>query len=86
MSSLHNAQIRSTLISERIRQRTDQSLRNLIDDFGTELDFRPLDGLMISEQAWEHVTSFGIDPKLVFAHPALLRAHPSTSQVTTQTS
>ncbi len=80
MSSLHNAQIRSTLISERIRQRTDQDLRDLIVDFATELDFRPLDDLMISEQAWEHVIGCGIDPKLVFAHPVVLRAHPSTSQ------
>lgn len=80
MSNLHNAQMRSTLISERIRQRTDQSLRDVIDDFATELDFQPLDGLMISEQAWEHVIGSGTDPKLVFAHPMLLQTHPSASQ------
>ena len=35
---------------------------------------------MISEQAWRHVEASGIDPKLVFAHPELLRNHPTVSQ------
>ena len=80
MSSLDDARLRSTLMSERIRQRTDQTLRELIRSFTGELDFFPLDGLMISEQAWESVAASGIDPKLVFAHPLLLREHPQMSQ------
>ncbi len=35
---------------------------------------------MISGQAWRHVEASGIDPKLVFAHPELLRKHPTVSQ------
>ncbi len=35
---------------------------------------------MISQQAWEYAVSSGIEPKLVFAHPVLLRKHPRTSQ------
>ncbi len=35
---------------------------------------------MISGQAWKHVEASNIDPKLVFAHPELLRKHPSVSQ------
>lgn len=67
-------------MSERIRQRTDHILRELIASFTDELDFYPLDDVMISEQAWEYVTGSGIEPKLVFAHPSVLREHPRASQ------
>ena len=80
MTNLHDAQLRSTLMSERIRQRTDHILREMITSFTAELAFCPLDDLMISEQVWEYVTGSGIEPKLVFAHPSLLREHPRASQ------
>ena len=80
MTNLHDAQIRSALISERIRQRTDLELRELIAQYRETLTFHPLDDLMISEQAWRHVEASGIDAKLVFAHPELLREHPTVSQ------
>ena len=66
MTNLHDAQIRSALISERIRQRTDLALRELIAQYQESLTFHPLDDLMISEQAWRHVEASGIEPKLVF--------------------
>ena len=80
VTSLRDARLRSTLISERIRHRTDHELRELIHGFMEDLDFRPLEEFMISKQAWEYTVSSGIDPKLVFAHPVLLREHPRTSQ------
>ena len=80
MTNLHDAQIRSALISERIRQRTDLALRELIAQYQEELTFHPMDDLMISEQAWRHVEASDIDPKLVFAHPELLQKHPTVSQ------
>ena len=80
VSSLRDARIRSTLMSERIRLRTDHELRELINGFTEDLDFRPLDDLMISEQAWEYAVSSDIGPKLVFAHPTLLQEHPRISQ------
>lgn len=80
MTNLHDAQIRSALISERIRQRTDLALRELIVQYQEAHTFYPLDDLMISEQAWRHVEASGIDPKLVFTHPELLRKHPTVSQ------
>ena len=80
MTELHDAQMRSALISERIRQRTDIALRELISEFDEELSFCPLDEFMISEQAWRYIKTSGIDPKLVFAHPELLRALPQVSQ------
>ncbi len=71
--------LRSRLFSDILRQRKDRAQRRLIDTFGAELDFCPLDELMISGAAWDHVQSLGIEPKVVFAHPDLLRAHPTTS-------
>ena len=67
-------------MSERIRQRTDEALREVIERFTGDLDFSPLDDLMISGQAWQFVVQSGIEPKKVFAHPLLLREHPRTSQ------
>ena len=80
MANLRDAQIRSTLMSERIRQRTDHVLRELIASFTGDLTFYPLDNLMISERAWEYVIGSGINPKLVFAHPLVLQDNPRTSQ------
>ena len=67
-------------MSERIRQRTDLALRGLIANSEVDLSFIPLDDLMISVQPWEYIRGSGIDPKLVFAHPELLREHPQVSQ------
>lgn len=80
MAKVEDAQFRSTLMSERIRERTDVALRELISNFESPLSFRPLDDLMISVQAWNHITSAGIEPKLVFAHPKLLCDLPQASQ------
>ncbi len=80
MTNLRDAQIRSALISERIRQRTDLALRELVVQFPETLSFYLLDDLMISEQAWMRVEDSSIDPKLVFAHPDLLRKYPTASQ------
>ena len=78
--SLNDARLRSTLMSERIQQRTDQDIRDLIDSFNIDLEFRPLDEMMISERAWESVVESGVAPKLVFAHPSLLQRFPQASQ------
>ncbi len=75
-----DAQIRSALIAERIQQRTDVALRQLISEFKEDLSFCPLDDFMISEHAWTYINSSAVDPKSVFAHPQLLRALPQASQ------
>ena len=67
-------------MSDRIRLRTDHELRELINSFTIELNFDPLDDLMISPGAWQHITTAGIEPRLVFAHPSLLEAYPHASQ------
>ena len=80
MTSLDDARLRSILMAERIRLRTDRDLRKLINEFTEPVQYCPLDALMISEQAWECVITSDIEPKQVFAHPELLRRHPRTSQ------
>ena len=80
MSKWDDALERSALLADRIRQRTDLELRQLIENFDEPLDFNELTDLMISRGAWRHVTSCGFDPKLVFAHPKMLRLNPRVSE------
>ena len=80
MSKWDDAQARSAMLAERIRQRTDLELRQWIADFDGELDFSHLADLMISQKAWKYVTSCGFDAKLVFAHPEMLRRNPRVSE------
>ena len=80
VNRLNDARRRSAVISERLRQRTDLELRRIIENFDDELTFVPLEQLAISQQAWHHAAQSGFDPKLVFAHPTLLRRHPRVSQ------
>ena len=79
MSNLDDAIWRSTLIEERIRQRTDVSLRDWLSNYEGNIDYLPLDELMISEDAWNHVQSSGVDTRMVLAHPVLLCEHPPLS-------
>ena len=80
MADLSDAQYKSLLVSELIRKRADQTARKTIEQYSGLLVFQPLENLMISHEAWEYITALGIDPKIVFAHPDLLHAHPETSQ------
>ena len=80
MSKWDDAQERSAMIAERIRQRTDLELRRWIADFDEALDFEPLPDLMISVEAWNYVASCGFDAKLVFAHPVILQRNPRVSE------
>ena len=80
MAKLEDAKKRSSVLSERIRQRTDIEQQKLIARFERQLSFLPLDDFMISPAAWNHVISSDIDPKEVFAHPELLCRHPEVSE------
>ena len=70
---------RSKLLAERIRQRTDEKVRKLVDKFAGELDYSAKKELLISQPAWEYVTTSSIEPRKVFAHPDLLQEHPEAS-------
>ena len=77
---LEESRQRALVISERIRRRSDQTALTLIEGFNQPLDFdNRLEDLAIAQEAWDHVIQAQIDPKLVFAHPDILSAHPQTS-------
>ena len=80
VNRLEDARRRSSVIAERVRQRTDLELRGIIENFDEELTFVPLEQLAISQLAWDYVVESGFDTKLVFAHPALLSQYPRTSE------
>lgn len=71
--------LRSVLFADILRKGEDKVQRRIIEAFKGELDFTQLDKLMISSAAWEHVTALDIVPQVVFAHPEILRANPTTS-------
>ena len=79
MASLDDAIERSSVLANRIRQRTDLALRAWLEGYEGELDFSALDELMISAGAWAQVQTLGLDPQLVFAHPQVLQQYPPTS-------
>ena len=80
MTSLDDAIKRSAIVAARIKQRSDITLKEWIDNFSEKLEFTPLDDLMISEDAWNHVVAGGIEPKAVFAHPDILQTNPRLSE------
>lgn len=80
MAKLDDAKKRSSVLSEKIRQRTDIKLQKLIAGFEQQLSFVSPDDLMISSAAWQYVESSRIDPRKVFAHPDLLYHHPEASE------
>ena len=72
---LEEARQRALIISERIRQRSDLAARRAIEGFAALLNYATqLEELAIAPEAWRHVRDSGTDPKLVFAHPDILRA------------
>ena len=77
---LNDARQRALLISERIRGRSDLEARQAINEYHKHLAYADrLEDLAIAPEAWQHIIEARIDPKLVFAHPDLLRAYPQTS-------
>ena len=79
MSEWDSAVNRSIILSDRITRRTDISVRRLVDQFDGGLDFEPIEDLMISRDAWDHVITSNYEPRQVFAHPDMLMAVPETS-------
>ena len=77
---LDAARQRALIITESIRRRSDLEARRLIEAYDEPLDFEgQLEELAIPQEAWQYIDEAQIDPKLVFAHPNLLNAHPETS-------
>lgn len=79
VADLDTAINRSIILSDRITKRTDVSARRLVDQFDGDLNFDPIEALMISRNAWDHVVASNYEPRQVFAHPDMLMAVPVTS-------
>ena len=71
---------RALFISKTIGAKQDLRLARKIASYSTPLDFAgDLEALGITGHAWLHVRQLRIDPKMVFAHPNLLKDHPDAS-------
>lgn len=77
-NKLEDAKKRARIISTRIRARTDEAVREKIASFAEKLSWAPED-CGIDREAWRRIEEIGVSPRLVFAHPDLLRAHPDAS-------
>ena len=80
MTSLEDAMLRSRILAERIKLRTDDHHRKIIKQHSKERSFKDYENLAISPKAWRYVADSGISPHMVFAHPDLLASYPETSQ------
>ena len=70
---------RAIRIARRIAKKDDLGVREEIESFAGNVDFADRKSLAIEENAWEHVCRTDIEPRLVFAHPAVLKANPRAS-------
>jgi len=72
--------IRSLLIVTSLQKRRDQKALQFIRAFPDEIEWQPLQELMIDPEVWEYaVARQGYDPKLIFCHPDVLLYKPATS-------
>lgn len=70
---------RAVRIARRVAEADDLRVRGEIEAFAGATDYADRESLAIEESAWEHARRAGIEPRLVFAHPALLAAIPRAS-------
>ena len=70
---------RAVKIAGRIARGDDLRVREKIEAFPTKLLQYRKHNLCIAEDAWRHVAEAGIERRLVFAHPAILKAIPEAS-------
>lgn len=79
MPDLDAFRYRAELFAGRMKRKEDVAQRERIQEYAAPLDFAPIENLSISEDAWASIRQQEMDPKLVFAHPDILSAHPKTS-------
>ena len=77
-NKLEDAKNRARIISNRIRSRIDEKIREKIVSFAGKLSWEPAH-YGIDCEAWQHVEEMDIKRRLVFAHPDLLITHPDAS-------
>lgn len=80
MNELELAQHRAQLIAASVRARIDIAARDAIVGSGIRPDYQHnLQPLAISPESWGHISRQNIDPRLVFAHPEILKELPQSS-------
>lgn len=77
-SGLDAARWRARIISSHIRVRADETVRQRILSCDRP-SWEDRQHLAIDEAAWRCVKDADIDPRLVFAHPTILRKRPDSS-------
>ena len=70
---------RAIAIARLIDHRDDLRVRERIKAFAGRADYSDRAVLLIAEDAWLHVVRAGIEPRFVFAHPAILVEIPESS-------
>lgn len=70
---------RAVLIAKRIAAKDDLRIREQLENFGGAADYTDRESLGIEEHAWECVCKTGIQPRMIFAHPDILKAIPQAS-------
>ena len=70
---------RARKIAGRIAKGEDLRIRAEIEGFESDLDYTDRTSLCVADDAWRYVTGAGIEPRMVFAHPELLKTIPNTS-------
>lgn len=78
LSGLDAARRRARIISRRVRDRADEAVRQRILSCDQPC-WKDRQDLAIDEAAWRCVKDADIDPRLVFAHPAILQEQPCSS-------
>ena len=72
--------VKSLLIVTSLQKRTDLKVFETLTKLKIALAWEPLSNFMIEEGAWRYVTEERkYDPKLIFCHPEVVMAIPSTS-------
>jgi hypothetical protein len=71
--------IKSLSIVTTLQKRIDLKALELIQAYVTAINWEPFDDLGIDSNAWAYVNGKGYNPKLVFCHPDIVLAHPTTS-------
>ena len=72
--------VKSLLIVTSLQKRVDIKVFDTLSKLEIQLDWNPLSNFMIENEAWEYVVKEkSYDPKLVFCHPEVIKALPSSS-------
>jgi hypothetical protein len=72
--------IRSLLIVTSLQKRKDIKALQSIESFSKELDWEPLEDLMIDRVVWKYVVhTMDYEPKYVFSHPSIIMFDKQTS-------